>query len=906
MEIIGNTIADNVSVRCGLRIRGGASRNKNNPKHSFRVFFDADYGDSKLENPIFETEGVDEFKKIDFRTAQNYSWSKDGNTGSNTFIRDVLGRDLQGASGEPYTRSRYYHLYLNGIYWGLFMSQERAEANWGESYLSGDDNDFDTLKSGGSSQGYNTEATDGILNGDWQTLWNLARAQENSPTTARYLQMQGLNSSGQIDPNIPKLLDVDNLIDYMLILGYTGAYDNSLAGGGRWNNNNDRINTDNGIGDRNNFNKSNPQFIHMDLADSTAEYRLRFADLAHAALFNDGHLTKEKVLDKFEARRQVVDQVIIAESARWGDAKRTDPADKENWEGAVSNLEDIFDTRTEVFLGHLRLGNLYPDTDAPSFTPWNSYVSAGNTIGISAPEGTIYYTTDGTDPRDPSGSPSSSATTLSGATTTTIFAQNSNWMFDDSGTDHGSSDIVAGSSAYDLNNWKHPDFNESGWSNGPGILGFGQLGSNGNTSPINTPMGQGSASNGSNPLTSYLRKHFNISDVTTIASLTGSLLADDGVIIYINGVEVHRQNIDPGTITATDTASGAVGGDNENDYNSFNMDTSSLINGDNVISVEIHQVNSGSSDLGFDLSLTSTSSQGVIINSPTTLSSRVFNNGEWSALTTQYYTTGVIPQIGDLVISEIHYHPSNPTTAAELAESDDDGDFEFVELANISCKDLELRGSTLAEQVIGTPLDRVVGNYQGNLGNSGEWLQLRNVDEVILASFRYNDKEPWPEDADGTGSSLQLLNLSANVDYTDPSQWGAITLNGSPSIDGPAPFTGLTSDDADGDGTPAIIEYFNGTSDLSAASNFPPILVGEQGNEENIVHYSFIRDPNAMNISWEFQQSSDLVTWGIPSPAPVMIDRVLRTDGLLQETYEFDISGAGAKTFLRQNIESEK
>ena len=120
VEFIGGDEGLDIGPPCGLRIR---------------VFFRAEYGNGRLNFPLFETEGVSEFNKIDFRTVQNYSWSKDGNINQNMFLRDVLAPDLQGKLGRPYTRSRNYHLYLNGFYWGLFMSQERGEANWGESYL---------------------------------------------------------------------------------------------------------------------------------------------------------------------------------------------------------------------------------------------------------------------------------------------------------------------------------------------------------------------------------------------------------------------------------------------------------------------------------------------------------------------------------------------------------------------------------------------------------------------------------------------------------------------------------------------------------------------------------------------------------------------------------------------------
>jgi len=119
MELIYPNGTKGFQIDMGLRIRGGWSRQGGNPKHAFRCFFRSEYGDSKLKYPLFDEEGVDEFDKIDLRAAQNYSWSFCGDWRS-TFCHEVFTRDTQAEMGEPYTRSRYYHLYLNGHYWGLF------------------------------------------------------------------------------------------------------------------------------------------------------------------------------------------------------------------------------------------------------------------------------------------------------------------------------------------------------------------------------------------------------------------------------------------------------------------------------------------------------------------------------------------------------------------------------------------------------------------------------------------------------------------------------------------------------------------------------------------------------------------------------------------------------------------
>ena len=138
---------------CGLRIRGGFSRRTQTPKHSFRLFFRSEYGNGRLNYKLFGDEGADEFDKIDLRGPQNYSWAM-GGTSQNSFIRDTWSRDLQGEMGHPYKRSRWYHLYLNGIYWGMCETDERAEANYGEIYFGGDQLDYDVVKSfGGVTDG---------------------------------------------------------------------------------------------------------------------------------------------------------------------------------------------------------------------------------------------------------------------------------------------------------------------------------------------------------------------------------------------------------------------------------------------------------------------------------------------------------------------------------------------------------------------------------------------------------------------------------------------------------------------------------------------------------------------------------------------------------------------------------
>ena len=438
-------------VDAGLRVRGGFSRSGSNPKHALRLFFRAEYGDSKLRFPIFGDEGVDEFDNLDLRTSQNYSWAFQNDPNRNTFLREVFSRDTQRDMGQPYTRSRYYHIYINGIYWGLYMTQERAEASYAETYFGGDKANYDTVKSAGSSGGYTNEATDGNLDA-WQDIFDMGRNLVDPGFVnkrAEYYKMQGLDSNGVRDTNLPVLIDMDNLIDFMLVTFWVGNFDAPLSnflGNNRPNNFfslRDRTNNDMGFafyahdaehslfsgwdrtGPFNSSNRavfaySNPQFLHEDLLQnldsfSRNEYFMAWADRTHKALFNDGVLTTASATARINSRANIVDQVIVAESARWGDAKGASPPhDRNDWIGAKNSLLSIAGGRNSTVLGQLVSDGLYPTLGAPGFSQHGGHISSVTPLTITNGSGDIYYTTDGSDPRLIGGGIHTSATLYNG------------------------------------------------------------------------------------------------------------------------------------------------------------------------------------------------------------------------------------------------------------------------------------------------------------------------------------------------------------------------------------------------------------------------------------------------------------------------------------------------------------
>ena len=105
-------------------------------------------------------------------------------------------------------------------------------------------------------------------------------------------------------------------------------------------------------------------------------------------------------------------------------------------------------------------------------------------------------------------------------------------------------------------------------------------------------------------ITTYFRRSFVVSDPSVAAGgLTLNLVRDDGAVVYLNGTEVFRSNMPTGTIGYQTLAPQAVSGTTESTWFTATINPALLVAGTNVLAVEIHQPDSTSSDISFDLSL---------------------------------------------------------------------------------------------------------------------------------------------------------------------------------------------------------------------------------------------------------------------------------------------------------------
>ncbi len=416
----------------GVRIHGYTSRDHNfTPKHSFRVHFRERYGAAKLQFPLFPDTDVDRFDQFHLRGMSTDSWPvMDGWPGPGPEparwyrekaqnLRDRWMKDTQIAQGQDACHGVSVHVFLNGLYWGLYDLTERPTDSFQAEHFGGERQEYDVLKDFAEVQSGTGDA--------WGEL--MAQAAGGLATPAAYQRIQGNNPDGTPNPAFPSLLDADSLIDYMILHIYAGADDwpnhNWWAGRQRgaesagfrffaWdqeitNNSLGRTHTSWGTRFEDVSAYNSPAYLYAQLR-ANAEFRLRFADRVHRHLF-EGALTPEANIERWMDRAREVDRAIVGESARWGDHRRAVPFKREvEWlEEQRWLTEEYFPEIHSVALGRFRRVGLYPAVSAPGFSPTGGPISTGEAVALSAPAGEVYFTLDGSDPRRSGGSVSPAA-----------------------------------------------------------------------------------------------------------------------------------------------------------------------------------------------------------------------------------------------------------------------------------------------------------------------------------------------------------------------------------------------------------------------------------------------------------------------------------------------------------------
>ena len=393
----------------------------------------------------------------------------------------------------------------------------------------------------------------------------------------------------------------------------------------------------------------------------------------------------------------------------------------------------------------------------------------GFQLGVSAQSDEVYYTTDGTDPRMSNGDINPRATRLGQAETEPIITINSEWKYLDTG------------SKLDRVDWTAIEYDDSEWKSGKAELGYGD-------GDEATAVDRGSEPSSKFHTTIYFRKEFQMGE-SIDKSLLIKLLRDDGAAVYLNGQELFRSNMKQGTIRYATYSITRNSTKNSRIFFPYFVEVPKFKTGKNVFAVEVHRGSRSDKDLSFNFVASALDASGipVTIDKTSTITVRAKSGETWSAPAT---ASIVISPSAALKVTELMYNPTDGKT------------FEFIELKNVSGAPLDLAGisfsgvrftfdeGTLApwESGVLIPNDApaafiakypdapILGTYGGSLSNSGEELRLLDPDGQIVFSVNYSADSPWPSEADGGGSSLELVSQLASEG--DPANWRASLVPG--------------------------------------------------------------------------------------------------------------------------------
>ncbi len=245
----------------------------------------------------------------------------------------------------------------------------------------------------------------------------------------------------------------------------------------------------------------------------------------------------------------------------------------------------------------------------------------------------------------------------------------------------------------------------------------------------------------------------------------------------------------------------------------------------------------------------------------------------------------------NLVISELHYNPAEPTAAEQSFGFVNNEEFEFIELQNISPFIVDLTGvrlfggidwvapsgrqlppggrvaiprnaSAFALRYLGVPA--LPAYFQANanfLANSGEEIALLDGTGIDIKRFSYQDTWPWPA-ADGSGHSLVLIAPLTNPDHNNPLNWRASrATNGTPTTSDALPLPINPQADTNGNGLSNLVDYAIGSIEnlptvTSSAEGLDLTVLRTAGSDANFV----IQGSHTLtNPSWQNITTAELL-----------------------------------------------
>ena len=913
----GTKPMESFQIDAGMAIHGGNART--HPKKPFRFFFRRKYGAARLEFPLFDGSPVSSFDQLILRAGGHDSWSISESFGATdqdlpfhaTYLRDQFLRKTETDMGRVSPRGRYVQLVLNGFFWGVYDLHERPNASFFSDHLGGMRESWNVL--------HHTD--DDLLD------WAVVSGDDAHWKSLHERLEEGIESSQALE-SLQTELDLDELIDSLIVRMWSGDFD--WAGPILWRDDevtsfrNKNWYAGQRRGDESGFfryftwdgemsmgshllfnvfgedvdqrvvdldltevnDPGTPAAIHQALR-FLPDYRQRFGDRMQKHFFENGVLNVGVAQARLDEMVAQLDPAMIAESARWGDLHRFNTVftREGNWRPEVAWLRETFLTeRHEIFLNQVISKRLMPEVRAPVIRPFGGSLDGLGEVSLTSGEGTIHFTTDGTDP-------------------VALPNFQRRVLVDEASVGHFLIPSEANGGAALGDSWKESEapaiFNV--WTEGKASLGYDAGISQDYAPHFTTDV---SAMDGVNTSV-YLRVLFELEDPESVETLLLRAKFDDGFAAFLNGEPLVGSGVP--VDLAWDSQSDRVHVDEDAVfYRDFDVTSvkDALVAGSNLLALQVLNGDIRSSDLLFSPELIVITTDGDVTPSPTsqvvrksltltesaTVKARVrLAQGEWSALSEAHFFPGEAPMKGNLRISEIHYHPVSSGARPS-------GDFEFVELVNTSSQAIQLGGLRFSEgiefafedrlleagarvlivsdidafierygQVVGGGIVGVFGGAS-RLSNGGEMLSLVDGMGQVIDQVSYLDSAPWPSAADGSGVSL------VRVAFDQGSGVGgwrvSVEIGGSPGAEGQVfnyaawrenlqGADGEPLADPDGDGNVNLLEYVSGTDPLVANA---PISIDFYQDGGSIV-LAFERMTGTADVAVIVEGSADLLQW---------------------------------------------
>jgi hypothetical protein len=655
-----------------IRIGGACSRNM--PQKTFAVKARDEYGNNSVDHQLFPSKDIYKYG--------SFFLNNSGNDFNVTMFRDALLQSLVvGEMDIDYMAYQPSVLYLNGAYWGIQNLREKIDGDYIEANFNIDKDDVDLI-----------ETYENAIEG----------------TNVAYLSYK--DSLQRIDLNDPasfafidKHIDVQEYINYLVTEIYYANTDwpgnnikfwrqRSTNGKFRW----ILWDLDFGFGlysdrsysthptlyfatDPDETQWPNPGWstLHIRLVLQNPIFRSRFIQTMLTAINTTFKPTR--VIDVIDSFQSQISAEMPYHKQRWGGTIS-------NWNNEVQRMREFAAERnpymiehTADFFGLSEKIKITVEANPPNASSFNFNGVTTDQVDVTYFKGIPYdlkpVAKRGFEFKE-------WKITERESTPVLMIPKGDTWKYFDQGS------LPAA-------NWQAENFSDGTWQQGAAEFGYGD-------GDEQTVISYGPDA-GNKYITTYFRKTFTVADTVGLGDLSASIRIDDGVIVYLNGVEVYRNNMPAGTSTYSTLALQAIA--SETAFSPFSIAKGLIKPGQNSIAVEVHQNVVTSSDVSFDFSLS-----GVLTGTEVQITSTipVLADTAYSDILIEAMFNEVPVKNYNIVINE--FNATRSGAQDEFGETED-----WIELFNAGTEEVNLDGLYLTDNFSNKTKFRITESIAGEM-----------------------------------------------------------------------------------------------------------------------------------------------------------------------------------------------